>query len=130
MSRSFGKTFFQIAVPLLFLAGFFNRAVTFESLEAVKAGWVDVCLFHRLTGWLCPLCGMTRSLISFFSYNVALAFRYHPLGPVVGSGLVGLWVLSFWKALDAGRFFKAIDRRAAGIAFFILILWDLHRNGF
>jgi len=72
---------------------------------------------------------MTRSLISFFSYNLPLSFRYHPLGPVVGLTLVLLWGFSFLKGFKPALILRHFDRRAGYAALIILVLWDLHRNG-
>lgn len=39
------------------------------------------CLFHRVTGLPCLLCGMTRSLAATIHGHLAEAFRMHLLGP-------------------------------------------------
>lgn len=39
------------------------------------------CLFRMLTHIPCPGCGMTRSIAALVRGDVALSFRYHPLGP-------------------------------------------------
>lgn len=48
-------------------------------------GWVERlspgCLFRRLTGLPCLLCGMTRSFAAVSRGRLADAFRYHLLGP-------------------------------------------------
>ncbi len=36
------------------------------------------CLFHRLTGYYCPGCGGTRSLVLLFRGDIWGSFRYHP----------------------------------------------------
>lgn len=37
------------------------------------------CLFHKFTGFYCPGCGITRSLISLFRLDFYQSFRYNPL---------------------------------------------------
>jgi len=51
-----------------FVQGFVNR---------VTPG----CLFHRITGIPCLLCGMTRSMAATAHGRLAEAFRFHLLGP-------------------------------------------------
>jgi hypothetical protein len=41
------------------------------------------CAFRRLTGYPCPGCGMTRSFVSTAHGEIAAAFGYHPLGPIL-----------------------------------------------
>jgi len=45
--------------------------------------WMPPCLFNRLTGLLCPGCGMTRATWAGFNGNVAQAFRFNPLGMIL-----------------------------------------------
>lgn len=40
----------------------------------------ELCTFHRLTGWDCPGCGMTRSFISMAHGRIMEAIGYHLLG--------------------------------------------------
>ena len=37
------------------------------------------CIFHELTGFLCPGCGITRMFISIIILDFYQAFRYNPL---------------------------------------------------
>jgi hypothetical protein len=45
------------------------------------------CLWHRLTGLACPLCGMTRAVQAALHGRLAEAFRFNPLGMAVLSAL-------------------------------------------
>jgi hypothetical protein len=38
-----------------------------------------VCLFHRVTGWLCPGCGSLRALHQLLHGHFVTAFRFNPL---------------------------------------------------
>ncbi len=38
-----------------------------------------LCLFHNITGFPCPGCGMTRAFLRFFSGDIKGALYYHPL---------------------------------------------------
>lgn len=62
---------------------------------AVARGWVPACLFRKLTGWPCPTCRGTRSLMALASGDVGKAIALNPLVAlavlaVAGAGLVGV----------------------------------------
>ncbi|WP_336513156.1 DUF2752 domain-containing protein [Paenibacillus azoreducens] len=37
------------------------------------------CIFHELTEWYCPGCGITRAALSLLNLDVVQAFRYNAL---------------------------------------------------
>jgi hypothetical protein len=60
-----------------------------------------LCGFRWLTGYPCPLCGMTRALCSLAKGEWQQALHFHPFSPLVLLGLVALFV---WNSyLLAGR---------------------------
>lgn len=124
------KIFFQGAVPLLFCFGFWVAPLTLQSLTAITSAWPEICIFHRLTQWDCPGCGMTRSLMSFFSGNVHLSFYFHPVGPFLGASVVLFWLFSFHRSLW-GRSLDFLTRRLRrhSISFLLLVTaWGVLRN--
>ncbi len=50
------------------------------------------CRFKELTGYECPTCGISRSIYSLISLNVADSIRYNPLGIIVVLGLFTLLI--------------------------------------
>ena len=40
--------------------------------------FLPLCLFRETYGYICPTCGVTRSIKEFFSFNFGKAFLYHP----------------------------------------------------
>ncbi len=50
------------------------------------------CRFKELTGYECPTCGMSRSIYSLISLNIADSIRYNPLGIVLVMGLFTLLI--------------------------------------
>jgi hypothetical protein len=48
-----------------------------------SAEWYPGCLFYRLTGFLCPGCGMTRATHATLHGDLAAAFRFNPLGMIL-----------------------------------------------
>lgn len=45
--------------------------------------WLPGCTFHRLTGWNCPGCGMTRAAHATLHGQIDEAFRFNPLGMIL-----------------------------------------------
>ena len=54
------------------------------------------CLFHDLTGWPCPLCGLSRTFRSMAAGDWHFAFYNSPLGVVlyILTGIVFAWNLT------------------------------------
>lgn len=42
------------------------------------------CLFHKITNWYCPGCGITRLIFSLIHLDFYQAFRYNPLVFILG----------------------------------------------
>jgi hypothetical protein len=79
-------------------------------------GFYPVCLFHKLTGWNCPGCGMTRSLYALLHGNFSTALRDN-----------ALFVFLLAAAAARGAWFgvKKFLRRPAGQFLPLKILWPL-----
>jgi len=56
-----------------------------------------VCLFHAVTGWNCPGCGMTRALYALLHGNLQLALKDNALF------VLTLTALAVWGVRFAGR---------------------------
>jgi Protein of unknown function (DUF2752) len=79
-------------------------------------GFYPVCLFHKLTGWNCPGCGVTRSLYALLHGNIQLAMKDN-----------ALFVLLFPAVALRGAWFgmKIILRRPVGQFIPAKYLWVL-----
>ena len=71
-----------------------NALLALAVLTALPSQGFDiyVCPFHVLTGYICPVCGLTRSLSSLFHGELWQSLQYHPLGIVVAMYLFSLVV--------------------------------------
>lgn len=76
-------------------------AFLYPYIEGIVTGITPGCLFHRITGLPCLLCGMTRSLAAMAHGHLGEAFRMHLLGPpfflvvsVVSVALAAEFILS------------------------------------
>ena len=55
----------------------------------------SLCPLKMLTGFPCPGCGLTKSMVFFYEGNLQKSFHYHILGPaVIAFCIVTIFVLS------------------------------------
>jgi hypothetical protein len=67
-----------IAALIIATAGF---------LESI-APHLPGCIFHEITGFPCPTCGGTRSLIALSRLDLVSSLMYNPLVPLFAFGLI------------------------------------------
>lgn len=63
-----------LLVPYLLLL--FNQDKNLETAQSL-------CPFKMLTGFPCPGCGITKSMVFFYEGNLLKSVYYHLLGPIV-----------------------------------------------
>ncbi|MDF2439230.1 MAG: hypothetical protein JWN98_214, partial [Abditibacteriota bacterium] len=91
------------------------------------AGLPSPCGWYHLTGYPCPLCGLTRSMVCAAHGHFKEAVWWHPVGPVLLFGVVAIIVMTaikvHWPGL-ARRTTQSFGRHCtiAGTAL-ILMLW-------
>jgi hypothetical protein len=66
---------------------YLGYAYTLRTLPALHP---PLCPFLALTGMPCPLCGTTRAWDASLHGDLATAFRFHPLAPLV----LPLWIVA------------------------------------
>ena len=92
--------YWLLAVPgVLLLAAHLLPAPQNGSLAGLPA----LCPLKTLSGWPCPGCGLTRSLVSCAHGDWAGAFAFHPLGAIFYFGLWGALALGVLQALQRNR---------------------------
>jgi len=67
------------------------------------------CGFKQRTGWPCPACGMTTSVLAFARGDVVASFRAQPAAAFLCGLLVGIAFLAFLTAAG-GVYFTVFDR--------------------
>jgi hypothetical protein len=91
----------------------------------------DICPFRHLTGLPCPLCGMTRSVLCFFQGDLHASLLWHPLGPLVGIGVVMWFLTMVIPGIGIEHWAAKLPQRLWGIALIILVAgcWTLRLAG-
>ena len=85
--------------------------------------FLPVCNFHRLTGYPCPTCGSTRSLLALSYFHFIDAFKFNPLFTlgICGIelwGILSLFLLFFHRKLT----WKIYPATGVFIRFFTVII--------
>jgi len=62
-------------------------------------GFYPFCLFHRVTGLLCPGCGCLRATHELLHGNLAMAFRLNPLYVIA----LPLIIYALWRSVTARK---------------------------
>ncbi len=89
-----------------------------------------VCPFRVLTGHACPGCGMTRALSYLLNGDWTGAVAYHPLAPVVGLVLTGVWFYQlglqqgWWKHLPRRLFLTGGVAMAVSLLAVWVVRWS------
>jgi hypothetical protein len=77
------------------------------------------CLFEKIVGIPCPVCGVTRSIVSLSEFNIVESFNYNPAGILIVFSLV-LQIPLRIIALINENYFKIIQK-ISEIMLFIVI---------
>jgi hypothetical protein len=56
------------------------------------------CLFHKVTGFPCPSCGSTRSVLAILHGDFIQAWQFNPLGFLITGMMIAVpsWILIDW----------------------------------
>ncbi len=82
----------------------------------------SLCPFKMLTGFPCPGCGITKSLVCFYEGDIYKSISYHIFGPlVIAFCLITIVVLTA-ELITKKEYFKALifsKKLAYGLAIFL-----------
>ncbi len=70
----------------LFIVGYFDPQ---------RVGFFPKCVFHELTGFACPGCGLTRAFHAMLNGHFLESLRYNALLPIYLAALVYAYMKSF-----------------------------------
>ncbi len=91
---------------------------------------VPPCPFHALTGWECPLCGVTRGLLELYQSDIPGMFKANPLLFGLGMPLALYWVAGRVRVLTQGRTLPGIKLSRFGwvVVAAMLVVYVVLRN--
>lgn len=97
-------------------------------LPGTNVSLPELCYWHRMTGYDCPGCGLTRSFIATTQGRIARAWRYHPMGTLLFGVVVAqipfriLQVLRLRRGKPAVRI-GGVSYLAMVVALLMLVQW-------
>lgn len=106
--------FLTLMIPFFLM--FFNEDNHLENDQSL-------CPFKMLTGFPCPGCGITKSLVYFYQGDLYKSVSYHILGPfVIVFSVVSIVVLTMELIIKKEYFNGVIynKRLAYGLGFFLV----------
>lgn len=92
-------------------------------LPVTVASRVPLCLFHYLSHFDCPGCGLTRSFISLSHGHFLQAIRFNALGPVVYLIFALSLLRSLFRFLGHGEPQALILRSKIIYILFAVLFW-------
>lgn len=120
-------------LPLIAVAAIALMALQYLPVRADGSigGVGDICPFRHLTGLPCPLCGMTRSVLCFFQGDWHASLLWHPLGPLVGIGVVMGFLAIVVPEIGINNLAAKLPQRLCGVLIFALFMscWALRLAG-
>jgi Protein of unknown function (DUF2752) len=96
-----------LAGGVIILAGSF----VYPYIQGFATHVTPGCIFHRITGLPCLLCGMTRSMVATAHGRLGEAFRFHLLGPPLFA-VIAVVIIALSLEFAMGRpILPRLDRR-------------------
>ncbi|MBM3918322.1 MAG: DUF2752 domain-containing protein [Sphingomonadales bacterium] len=91
-----GKRQVYVVLLLVGFAGYLWLGWSLSGTGSISEGQ-GVCLFKSISGYPCPACGTTRSMVHLFSGDFTGSLRINPLGII---SLIMLLVVPLWALCD------------------------------
>jgi hypothetical protein len=122
------KKYITILLHLITIIALFSLAVISFYSVPEKNSIYPPCIFHTVTGYLCPICGSSRSLHSLAHGNFLSAMRSNIF--LVATIVVGtaLYIVKLFEIIFGKRVSFRIHYKAGYILIILLILFGLIRN--
>jgi len=100
------------------------------TFSPTEHSFYPICVFHALTGWQCPGCGVTRALYHLLHLHVGQALQYNALVTVLAPIALAWFV--FWYASVVFRGYSPnlrFSRPVAVCLYLVVLFFAAARNG-
>lgn len=117
------------AMHCLKIAGVLLAAGLAYGIFVMATGWAVPCIFRKVTGLLCPGCGISRMCLALMRLDFRAAFHYHPLVML----LAPFWLFAFLSWLipyirEGKREQTRVQSWILGVSIVLLVLFGIIRN--
>jgi hypothetical protein len=132
-TRTTRKIYGIIGAAITLIVPFFIMLTNHSHLESEQS----FCPFKMLTGFPCPGCGITKSLVYFYEGDIYKSMGYHILGPFVILFCLTTIVVLITELKTGKEYFNAVlyNRKTAyalaillGFYHFIRVIYFIHGN--
>ena len=84
----------------------------------------DLCAFHRLTGYYCPGCGITRACFALSNGMILKSFLMHPIPLILLAGFL-YWLIrtSFFAHKNNRLFYERLEKATFFLATLLILQW-------
>jgi hypothetical protein len=89
----------------------------------------SLCPFKMFTGFPCPGCGITKSLVYFYQGDLSKSMHYHVLGPFVVLFCLVTIIVLFTELVTKKEYFNGIiyNRKLAYVLASLLVFYQILR---
>lgn len=87
------------------------------------------CLFHLITGWMCPGCGVTRMMLAIFQLDWKEAYQWHPMLMLQLPFLVTVLISNVVRYVRNGKWhISRLENVVLYVCVALLICYGIYRN--
>lgn len=88
------------------------------------------CIFHEITGFKCPGCGISRMFVSLARLDIAAAFKYNPFIFITGPFIIAYLAFSEVKYIISGSNKMGKWEIFLWVELFLMLAYGILRNIF
>lgn len=112
MNKRLGVIFVSIFPVLVIICFIFA-----DDIVKIAEIFLWQCFFHKITGYWCPGCGNTRSVIAFLHLNIILSLRQNATIPFFALVIFIVYIEALFTVLGKNK--KILPRK---LSFWIVVI--------